>query len=187
VIELTIPGPPTPKGRPRTRAFAIKPGKQPVKPGRRQRTVGATIYTPTTTKTAEARIAALWDAAVSGFDPDELAALVLARAVRVDVLAVAPRPQRLRRRCDPPGLLWRPAKPDADNVRKLALDALQGRPFARDQIVVAGDTLSAYAERDGVPRTVLRFWPIRVVEVAEVWARLAEVGSLGVVDEWCES
>lgn len=47
------------------------------------------------------------------------------RPLQVDILGVKRRPQNLLRRKDPDGLLWAPVTPDADNLAKSVLDAMQ--------------------------------------------------------------
>lgn len=125
------PLPPRGKGRPRATTRAGH----------------ATVYTPTETRR--------WEDALTMIAQPHLGGAIIEAPVRVDILAVAPRPKRLMRRADPDGLIWRPAKPDGDNVRKAVLDAL--RAYWRDDAqVVSGETLSAYAERTGQPRVVVR-------------------------------
>lgn len=147
MIDLTIeaPLPPRGKGRPRVGIVAGH----------------AHAYTPAETRR--------WEAQLAGLAQAQLPAQVIEGPVRVDILAVVGRPQRLLKRwakprpeghgdgtwAQPLGLLWRPAKPDADNVRKSVLDAMAS--FWRDDAqVVSGDTLSAWAEVDGRARVVVR-------------------------------
>lgn len=147
-IDITIeaPLPPHGKGRPRATVVAGH----------------ARVFTPAETRK--------WEAMLAGLAAAQLPRQVIEGEVRVDVLAVVERPKRLLERWakgrteghgpdrtwkHPLGMLWRPAKPDGDNVRKAVLDALQ--TFWRDDCqVVAGDTLSAYAEADGRGRVVVR-------------------------------
>lgn len=59
------------------------------------------------------------------------------------------------RKKDPEGIIYRPAKPDADNVRKAILDGLSA--FFDDKQVVCGDTLSLYGgKEDKEGRVVVR-------------------------------
>lgn len=126
--------PPHGKGRPRW---------VPVGDGSRRR-----MITPPKTRAWEGELAAL-----VALHPD-FKDQWLTGPVRVDVLGIAARPRRLRRRSDPDGLLYRPHRPDADNVRKAVLDALR-HVWSDDAQVVAGETISAYAERDGEARVVV--------------------------------
>lgn len=88
---------------------------------------------------------------------------VLECPLRVDILAVLPRPKRLMRHSDPDGLVWAPVKPDKDNVEKAVLDGLSS--FWRDDSqVVAGECLKVYAEKQGHTRIRVRitdelWWP----------------------------
>jgi len=144
-IVIEAPLPPRGKGRPRATTVAGH----------------AHVFTPAETRR--------WEAQLAGLAQTKLPRAVIEGPVRVDILAVVIRPERLLKRWSKPragghgdgtwaqplGLLWRPAKPDGDNIRKAVLDALQ--TFWRDDCqVVSGDTLSAYAEVDGRARVVVR-------------------------------
>ncbi|MDY0063303.1 MAG: RusA family crossover junction endodeoxyribonuclease [Myxococcota bacterium] len=144
-ILIEAPLPPRGKGRPR---IGIVAGH-------------AHAFTPSETRRWEALLASLAQA--------QLPTQVIEGPVRVDILALAGRPKSLCQRwkrprpggygdgtySQPLGLLWRPGKPDGDNVRKAVLDALKS--FWRDDAqVVSGETLSGYAEVDGRARVVVR-------------------------------
>jgi len=73
----------------------------------------------------------------------------------VDILAVMPRPQRLRRKRDPQGMVYAVRKPDIDNVRKAVQDAVR-KHWRDDTVVVFGRTIRVYAEKHGAPRLVVR-------------------------------
>lgn len=92
---------------------------------------------------------------------------IIEAPVRVDVLCVMSRPKRLLRRADPDGLMWAPGKPDADNMRKAVLDALKTW-WRDDSLVVCGQTVRAYAEKDGSPRTVVRIRSLDAVDILSV-------------------
>jgi Holliday junction resolvase RusA-like endonuclease len=77
--------------------------------------------------------------------------------VRVDWLALLPRPQRLCRRKDPPGLIWAPTTPDRDNLDKAILDALAADGwFHNDKQVATGTIGKAYHSKGGVPGAWIR-------------------------------
>ena len=109
-MKVTIPGDPVGKGRPR---LSTRGGH-------------ARAYTPKKTRLWEEYAASLMWKTHKG-DP-------IAAPVRVTVNAVQERPKRLlprsaggsfpAREACPLGRLWRPTKPDADNVLKAVLDAL---------------------------------------------------------------
>ena len=92
--------------------------------------------------------------------------VVLDVPLRVDILAVQSRPRRLLRKKDPDGLIWSGSARDKDNIEKAVLDALSPRRkngvevrrgfWTDDHLVVAGETLVAYAEKGGKPRIVVR-------------------------------
>jgi len=163
-ITITADLPPKGKGRPRV---AIQCGH-------------AHAYTPEPTRRWEAQLAALAST--------QLPSTAIDGPVRVDILAIEARPQRLLKRwarprpdghgdgtwAQPMGLLWRPTRPDADNVRKSVLDALCS--FWRDDSqVVRGETLSLYAEVDGRARVVVRIRD----DVGDPVDAVAALGMLG--------
>jgi Holliday junction resolvase RusA-like endonuclease len=137
---FTVPGPPRGKGRPR---FDSRSGR---------------VFTPSDTVAYERTVAAharLVMGPPSAFPPGP---------VEVEVLAVGPRPQKLHRKADPDGLLWRQAKPDADNVLKVVLDAL--KPWFDDMRVVKLSALSTYAEKRGEPRVEVRVGIVEGLQVS---------------------
>jgi len=73
--------------------------------------------------------------------------------VKVSVKAIKTRPQRLTRKSDPEGLMWRTTKPDADNVLKIVLDSIEAAGIVTgDQQVALVECRSLYAEKVGHPR-----------------------------------
>ena len=112
-------------------------------------------YTPAATRK--------WEATLGMMAQEQMPKEVLDQPLRVDVLAVLPRPKRLLRKSDPDGLIWAPTKPDMDNIIKATLDALKA--FWRDDAVVVDVSgVKVYAERAGRPRMVVR---IRSAEQTE--------------------
>lgn len=80
---------------------------------------------------------------------------IIDEPVRVDILAVLPRPATLMRKRDPDGLVWHGKRPDEENLRKAVKDALKS--FWRDDSLVCfGTTIKVCAEKTGRPRTVVR-------------------------------
>ena len=126
-----VPMPPRGKGRPR---HTVRNGR-------------VMVYTPKETKS--------WEAQVGIASLVCRPAMVMEGPVRVDILAVMPRPKRLLRKKDPNGLIWCLTKPDSDNIRKSVLDALKTW-WRDDSQVVDGRTLKVYAERNGHPRVIVR-------------------------------
>ena len=133
MIDVTFTVPIVPIGAPRPRARVIaQPGKKP----RPQ------IYMPAVSRDYKRTIAL----AAQPHMPDA----VIDEPLRVDLLALMPRPKRLLRRKDPDGLIWDTSKPDRDNLDKAVLDALS--PYWRDDTLVClGTLLKAYHARDGRP------------------------------------
>jgi len=135
ILRVTIPGPPVGKGRPRLS------------------TAGgfARAYTPAKTASWERAAAVLARDAYRGAPLDVPLVLV--------VRAVAARPKRLLRKCDPDGRIWRTTKPDADNVAKAAGDALTMAGVLRDDaFVVRFEAESLYAARTEGPCVELELY-----------------------------
>lgn len=131
-VTIIVPLVPIGKGRPR---FG------------RTRTGITVAYTPEKTRT--------WEAAFRELVAAHLPATPIEGPVAVDVDAVLARPASLCRRKDPGGLMWAPQKPDLDNVLKSVLDGL-ARHLRDDKQVVRTCVTKLYAEKDGLPRTVVR-------------------------------
>ena len=133
LLEVTIPGQPVGKGRPRV---ALRGG-------------AARALTPAKTVRWEQGAAMVLRAAWQGTQPHD-------GAVAAVVTAVARRPKRLTRRKDPDGPIWRPKRPDLDNVVKATLDALQLAGVIRDDAqVVHLLARSLYAAKGAEPCVLL--------------------------------
>mgnify|MGYP003672259290 CR=1 FL=1 len=87
--------------------------------------------------------------------------------LEVEIMAMSARPKRLLRRKDPDGLMWKPSKPDSDNIEKSTWDALVKAGVIRDDcMVVLNRTWCCYAPRDrgpvgGIPSLALYMLRIR--------------------------
>ena len=131
MIEFTIPGLPIAKGRPR---FTTKGG------------FGRT-YTPVKTVNAENVVAMYAQMALKR---------PLAGAIRLEVITIHPVPKSWPKADKAEALADRirpTTKPDADNLGKLVLDALNGVGYADDKQVVELIVLKFYGEK---PLTVVR-------------------------------
>lgn len=113
-MELTIPGEPTSKARPRV-------------------TRRGTTYTPKATVTAEQRVRDAWDAQHGDTDPEG----TMAWQARL----VFYRYERHAR--------------DADNMAKLVLDALNGRPWCDDAQVEVGSWTTIWVDSREEAKTVV--------------------------------
>ena len=72
--------------------------------------------------------------------------------IRVDYTALMPRPQRLCRKQDWPGLIPYDVKPDRDNLDKLILDALENTGFYRNDCQVSSGLIEKfYAGVNDIP------------------------------------
>ena len=129
-VTFIVPGPPVAKGRPRATAVGGH----------------ARMYTPRTPVTYEALVG------VCAADAQAQRSLgVTMGPVAVVVRIIHPRPQRLMRRADPPGLLWAPVKPDIDNTLKAILDGCKCL-WRDDAQVVQVSVSKHYAEKTGAAR-----------------------------------
>ena len=141
-IRVVIPGEPVAKGRPRVVWNGGKPRAFP----------------PTKTARWERGAAMLIRSAYRG--------AALEGPVRLEVLAVKARPQRLMAKKHGDGLLVRSTRPDLDNIVKAVMDALQMAQLILDDGQVAHlEAVSAYAERGGCPRVELIIEPILVTGI----------------------
>lgn len=119
-----------PKGQPRPRAYS-RGGK-------------AGVYDPGTS--------AGWKALVALAAREYLPAEPIESPVRLTVRFYLPRPKRLCRKADPAGRLPHPAKPDADNLVKGVMDALNDIRFWRDDALVFWlDVRKEYCSTSGRP------------------------------------
>jgi len=128
---FTVPGDAVPKGRPRTARIG-----------------GRTITrTPTRTENYEAVI----KACAAGQAPPS----PLEGPLRVTILEVRRRPQRLNRKRDPDDRMPCDKRPDIDNIAKIVLDALDGWWWHDDGQVCELHATKMYAERGGRPSLVV--------------------------------
>lgn len=128
-LRVVILGKPVGKGRPRIS----------------KRGSFSKMHTPTATANWEGVAAQRIHAAWAEREPLDV-------PVSVSIRAVAQRPKRLLRKKDPAHRIWRTSKPDADNVAKSALDALQAAGVViDDSYVVDVRCLSLYAAKSEGP------------------------------------
>lgn len=150
ILDVVIPGAPVGKGRPR---FAR---------------AGAGVRTYTPSATVE------WEGAAVLHLRNAYHGPLLTDPVHVEVVAVGRRPGHLlpkehggsapRSKPPPSGRMWRPTKPDADNVLKIALDALIKAGIIRDDVqAVSVSAVSVYAALDEAP-----YVRVRVIRAPEL-------------------
>ena len=97
--------------------------------------------------------------------------LRLDQAVRVDLLFLFPRVQRLDGKAYTDGQVWKATTPDEDNCRKAANDGLDESALVNDSRIVAGLTVKAYVEQGGRARTEIRLRSINQTPEA-LWASI---------------
>ncbi len=132
-FSITLPLEPRGKGRPRL----ARRGRHSV------------AYTPKTTLQWEKAAARLIAAQYSGQPLDV--------PIRLTIDAVKKRPQRLMAKRHPDGEIWRPHKPDADNVAKIVMDSLEKAGVVVNDIVICELICrSLYAKRTAAPCVRIR-------------------------------
>ena len=71
--------------------------------------------------------------------------------IQVRIVAVHKRPQRLLRRSDPIGRIWKTTKPDIDNIAKIVYDAGNGILWADDCQIARSVCEDVYAAKNEEP------------------------------------
>lgn len=71
--------------------------------------------------------------------------------IEVKVIAVHKRPQRLQRKCDQVGRIWKTTKPDIDNIAKIVYDAGNGLLWADDAQIARSICEDVYAAKNEPP------------------------------------
>ena len=139
-LSFVVPGQPVPKPRPR---FARTP-------------TGVRTFSPPKISAYESKVGILAGRLnATGYLAPK------GTPVRVDIVAVFKRPQRLQRRADPDGLIAMTARPDIDNIQKAILDALTRAPgniWVDDDQVQVVRAEKFYAEKGGEPRVEVRIF-----------------------------
>ena len=114
----------------------------------------ARAYTPAST--------ARWEKAAVTILRSQWQGAAIDKPVKVEIDAIAKRPIRLCRKKDAAGLLIRAALPDADNVAKACLDALQkAEIIENDKLVVDLRIRSLYSEKGNAGRVVIKLTTIQ--------------------------
>lgn len=140
-LNFTVPG--IPKGKARPRVVHVAPGR-------------STAYTPPGTVYYENLIRIMFFQAVrhAGLDPDSPAPLFSERAsIGVSITAVFTPPARvskLRRAAMLSGTEHPHKKPDADNIGKIVLDALNRLAYKDDAQVTALHVVKKYGPNDSL-------------------------------------
>lgn len=142
MIEFTIIGEPVAKGRPRASIIGRPPHQH------------VHIYTPAETEAAEQAFRLL----ARKYRPRK----PLTGPLKVDTIFVVTPPQSFPK---DRSRLWPHVKPDDDNYRKLAIDAMNGEFFHDDGQVCGGESYKVY----GSPaRTVVRIRPLTLEDYERV-------------------
>jgi Holliday junction resolvase RusA-like endonuclease len=81
--------------------------------------------------------------------------------MKVHVVAVGKRPKRLMREKDPPGRIWRTAKPDGDNILKAVCDAMTKAGIVVDDSYLSDKrVLSVYAAKGEQPCVEIEWYQL---------------------------
>jgi len=96
--------------------------------------------------------------------------------LRVDIVAIYPRPKYMQFKYKktglykyPKGMIWFASRPDIVNLRKPVEDVMEDEGFYEDdKQIVMGTTAKAYAEIDKPPRIMVRISPSEVLPVFEI-------------------
>jgi Holliday junction resolvase RusA-like endonuclease len=89
----------------------------------------------------------------------------LSGPLRVDVVAVFPRPQAITWKTRPMPRIWHIKKPDRDNIDKLILDALTDVIWLDDKQVCAGGVTKQVAAGGESPHLLIRVEPLTDGEI----------------------
>lgn len=171
MIEFTVPGVPTPKGRPRFRSIfapealrdvareivsAVKDGAVISRITRMLANLKpiTTTYTPAETKAAAEAFA--WQS--KRYAPRA----PLAGALRVDLVFIVPAPTRLD---SERSRVWPHVRPDIDNYTKLVYDALNGMFWIDDGQICANTGTKRYGHP---PRTEVRISRLSDVDETQI-------------------
>ena len=125
ILSVSIPGQPVGKGRPRASIRGFGTPKAHI-----------AMHTPQKTATWEASAAWALRGEWRGQPPIDRPVAVTVWAVGVRPKSEIPSARKLATAPELAGRLWRPTKPDVDNVIKAALDALVNAGVLRDDVLV---------------------------------------------------
>tara|TARA_Y100000004_G_scaffold193032_1_gene254727 strand:+ start:575 stop:1033 length:459 start_codon:yes stop_codon:yes gene_type:complete len=143
VMRVTIPGAPVPKGRPRFYMSNGRPKTYTDKKTRAYEKLVALCVSSSPALRGQSR-------PLCGYGP-----------VRVDIVAIFPRPQRLQAKRWSDGLIPMACRPDIDNICKSAMDGVglaTGLVWNDDGQVQTLRAEAYYAERDQAPRLELAIY-----------------------------
>lgn len=127
------------------RHFVIIPG-QPVAKGRPRFTRTGHAYTPDKTVRWEQRAAVILQSAIGGRRYDQ--------PLKIQITAYFERPKRLLTRKASPNRIHHTSKPDADNIAKIACDALTMAGVVRDDSVINQMLVTKYYAAKDAPAQV---------------------------------
>lgn len=134
MITFIIPGNPKPQGRPRF--------------FRRGKFVGT--YDPDDSKDFKHKVATYFKASGGS---------VMEGPISMDMKCIFKRPKRLMTKKSPDGMVPCDKRPDADNLIKAVLDALNGLAYHDDGQVSCIRVWKVYHEKGGAQRTEIRIYP----------------------------
>lgn len=140
LINLTVPGEPQGKQRPKARIF-----------GKGQKARGM-LYTPEKTVQYETFIKELFAIKYPDFEPVEIAlTLVLTAGLTIPTSA-----SRIKKQKMEDGEIRPTKKPDNDNVLKAVMDALEGLAYKNDSQIVSAGVDKFYSTKPGLMISIYR-------------------------------
>ena len=122
---------------------------QPKPMGRPRGTRTGRIYTPPATREYQQK------------HVEELgeAPFQLAGPVRIQITFISKRPQRLQKKTDPDSRIWKPTRPDLDNMVKMVLDILtKWEIWEDDAQVVSIQAEDYYCGKNEEPHTIFQLY-----------------------------
>ena len=140
IFTARIPGTPIGKGRPRA-------------------TAKGHVYTPKKTRQWEERAADILRKAAGETEGFE----TITEPAGIGIVAVFPRPVSMR--TQPDEYIWRPAKPDADNILKAVCDAAQKAEIVSDDSVF----VEMRAQKVYAPVGAMPFIAVEIKRTGDVW------------------
>lgn len=116
------------------------------------------MYTPTKTASGKTHPIAAFKACVQLAYRQACSLPPHAGPLRLSMVFVLPRPQKLQKKKSPADRIPHTTKPDADNLQKSVMDALSGLLFQDDRQVYSVMAWKWYAAKDEQPSVIIQAW-----------------------------
>lgn len=116
------------------------------------------MYTPTKTASGKTHPIAAFKACVQLAFRQACSLSPHDGPLRLSMIFVLPRPQKLQKKSSPADRIPHTVKPDADNLQKSVMDALSGLLFQDDRQVYSVMAWKWYAAKDEQPQVLIQAW-----------------------------